>query len=71
MDCNCEDESCIDIVKPMVTNLAHQINVVPTFINIKGLEQVVCMKGRKKRAQEFDECTILSMSITIAIVIQI
>ena len=61
MDCNHYAESGIDIVKPMVTDLAHWINVVLVSINIKE-----CRTSRV-----CDECTILSSCIAIVVVILI
>ena len=47
MDCNREDESGIDIVKPMVTDSAHWISVVHASINIKGCRtSQECVKNK-------------------------
>ena len=35
MDCSCEAESGIDIIKLLVSDSAHRINVVHAFINTK------------------------------------
>ena len=66
MDCNCEVESGIDIVKPMVTDSNHWINAVLTSINIKG-----CRPCQVRKKGEFDECTMLTSYIAFVIVILI
>ena len=66
MDCNCEDESDIDIVNPMVIDSSHWINVVLTSINIRGCRTSrVCKKG------DCDECTMIASYIVIFVVILI
>ena len=40
MDCSCEHGSSIDIVKIMVSYLAHIINVFHASINTRDVEQV-------------------------------
>ena len=52
MDCGCEDESGIDIVKLMVSDSSHRINVVHASINTKrcGIGQrVVRENSRQER----------------------